>query len=107
MFLSEILPAINTQHTLSALDFLTFMCYHNVKVMNKNFQRERSFMMHKITDLIEPDNGCEGFAEGEEPMVTLILDDGRSVKIPDMTAYKRGWDTGAEISDEDIAEFAK
>ncbi len=64
-------------------------------------------MKHIIKDLIEPDNGCEGFAEGEEPMVTLILDNGRSVKVPDMTAYRRGWDTGAEISDEDIAEFAK
>lgn len=64
-------------------------------------------MKHIIKDLIEPDNGCEGFAEGEEPMVTLILDNGRRVKVPDMTAYRRGWDTGAEISDEDIAEFAK
>lgn len=64
-------------------------------------------MKHIIKDLIEPDNGCEGFAEGEEPMVTLILDNGRSVKVADMTAYRRGWDTGAEISDEDIAEFAK
>lgn len=64
-------------------------------------------MKHIIKDLIEPDNGCEGFAEGEEPMVILILDNGRSVKVPDMAAYRRGWDTGAEISDEDIAEFSK
>ena len=64
-------------------------------------------MNYRIIDLIEPDNGCEGFAEGEEPMVTLVLDDGRSVKVPDMTAYKHGWDTGRHITDEEIAEFAK
>ena len=64
-------------------------------------------MRYKITDLTEPDNGCEGFAEGEEPMVTLELEDGRKIKVPDVTAYKNGWDTGAEISDEDIERYAR
>lgn len=61
--------------------------------------------MAVITDIIEPDHGCEGYAEGEEPTVTLILDDGRRLTVPDRLAYKNGWDIGAEISDEDIAEF--
>ena len=64
-------------------------------------------MLHKISDLTEPDNGCEGFADGEEPLVTLTLDDGRIIKVPDITAYKHGWDIGADISDEDIAEYSK
>ena len=64
-------------------------------------------MTHKITDLIEPDNGCEGFAEGEEPKVTLILDDGRRVRVYDRLAYEKGWDTGAFISDEDIAKHGE
>ena len=58
-----------------------------------------------ITDLIEPDNGCEGFAEGEEPMVTLILDDGRIIRVPDMTAYRNGWDTGVCVTDEQLAPY--
>ncbi len=63
-------------------------------------------MLHKITDLIEPDNGCEGFMEGEEPAVSLILDDGRTVKVYDKLAYEKGWDTGCEISDEDIEKYS-
>ena len=31
-------------------------------------------MLRKIVDLIEPDNGCEGFMPGEEPLVTLTLE---------------------------------
>lgn len=64
-------------------------------------------MLHIITDLTEPDNGCEGFLPGEEPMVTLTLDDGRIIKVPDMLAYKMDWDTGKTISDEDIEKYAK
>lgn len=60
-------------------------------------------MMHRIVDLIEPDNGCEGFMPGEEPMVTLILDDGRTVRVYDRKAYEKGWNVGYEISDEDIS----
>lgn len=40
---------------------------------------------------------------GEEPMVTLILDDGRTVRVYDMKAYEKGWNVGYEISDEDIS----
>ena len=57
-------------------------------------------MQHKIISLIEPDNGCEGFLPGEEPMVTLTLDDGRrcSFNKPTFTvnafntiSLKHGW----------------
>lgn len=64
-------------------------------------------MLRKIVDLIEPDNGCEGFMPGEEPLVTLTLDDGREVRIPDMLAYKMNWDIGQSISDEDIEKYAR
>lgn len=64
-------------------------------------------MKYLITDLEEPDNGCEGFMPGEEPMVTLTLksEDGTlsKVKIPDVTAYRKGWDTGKEITDEELS----
>ncbi len=68
-------------------------------------------MKYKITDLIEPDNGCEGFMPGEEPMVTLILlsDTGeeRTVQLPDMLAYRLKWDVGTEIREQDITEYCK
>ncbi|MBQ7186714.1 MAG: hypothetical protein IJR91_03680 [Ruminococcus sp.] len=64
-------------------------------------------MNYKIVDLTEPDNGCEGYLPGEEPMVTLALEDGRRISVPDMLAYKMGWDVGSFISSEDIQKFAK
>ena len=64
-------------------------------------------MLRKIVDLIEPDNGCEGFMPGEEPLVTLTLDDGREVRIPDMLAYKMNCDIGQSISDEDIEKYSR
>ena len=64
-------------------------------------------MMLRIVDLIEPDNGCEGYLPGEEPMATLILEDGRSVRVPDMLAYKMGWDAGGTVSSEDIQKFTE
>lgn len=66
-------------------------------------------MNYTITDLIEPDNGCEGFMPGEEPMVTLILtsEDGavKKVKLPDILAYRLKWDTGVTVSDDDIGKY--
>ena len=59
-----------------------------------------------IIDLEEPDNGCEGFMPGEEPMVTLTLkdEDGNVSKgrVPDIEAYRLGWDTGSEINSEEL-----
>ncbi len=68
-------------------------------------------MMYRIIDLIEPDNGCEGFMPGEEPMVTLILssDSGaeRKVQLADMLAYRLKWDIGVTVSEEDIEKYCK
>ncbi|MBR5089898.1 MAG: hypothetical protein IK093_10770 [Ruminiclostridium sp.] len=68
-------------------------------------------MMYRIIDLIEPDNGCEGFMPGEEPMVTLILssDSGaeRKVQLADMLAYRLKWDIGVKVSEEDIEKYCK
>ena len=68
-------------------------------------------MSYRIIDLIEPDNGCEGFMPGEEPMVTLILssDSGeeRTVKLPDMLAYRLKWNVGTALSDEDVEKYCK
>ncbi len=68
-------------------------------------------MTYKIIDLIEPDNGCEGFMPGEEPMVSLILtsDRGteRKVQLPDILAYQLKWDIGAIITEEDIEKYCK
>lgn len=63
-------------------------------------------MLRKIIDLTEPDNGCEGFMAGEEPAVTLTLDDGRMIKVYDKLAYENGFDIGKEISDEDIEKYS-
>ena len=63
-------------------------------------------MTYRITDLIEPDNGCEGFMPGEEPMVTLILtsENGaeRKVQLADILAYQLKWDIGTTVADEEI-----
>ena len=64
-------------------------------------------MLRKIIDLDEPDNGCEGFLPGEEPLVTLTLDDGRKVRLPDTLAYKMNRDIGQSISDEDIDNYSQ
>ena len=63
-------------------------------------------MKHRIIDLYEPDNGCEGFMPGEEPEVTLILEDGRKIKVYDRLAYEMDWDVGKEISDEEIEKYS-
>ncbi len=68
-------------------------------------------MTYRIIDLIEPDNGCEGFMPGEEPMVTLTLssDSGeeRKVQIPDMLAYRLKWDIGVTVSGADVEKYCK
>ena len=64
-----------------------------------------------MTDLIEPDNGCEGFMPGEEPMVTLILSDEnrneRKVQLSDMLAYQLKWDIGTTVTSEDVGKYCK
>lgn len=68
-------------------------------------------MIYTITDLTEPDNGCEGFMPGEEPMATLKLRSGdgteKIVKLPDILAYRLKWDTGVTVTDEDIEKYCE
>lgn len=68
-------------------------------------------MNYKITYLIEPDNGCEGFMPGEELMVTLILSDEngneRKAQLPDMLAYKLKWNVGTTVTSEDVEKYCK
>ena len=68
-------------------------------------------MNYRITDLIEPDTGCEGFMPGEEPMVTLILSDesgnDRKVQLPDMLAYKLKWDIGTTVTSDEVEKYCK
>lgn len=68
-------------------------------------------MTYRIIDLIEPDNGCEGFMPGEEPMVTLILADEngaeKKVRLPDVLAYELKWDAGATLSGADVEKYCK
>ena len=68
---------------------------------------DRVYAAHTITDLEEPDHGCEGFLPGEEPMVTLTLDDGRRIKVSDRLAYEKNWDVGREISGRDIMVYER
>lgn len=66
-------------------------------------------MKYIIIDLEEPDNGCEGFMPGEEPMVTLTLKDESGnvskVRVPDAEVYRLGWDTGSEINSEELNKY--
>ncbi len=66
-------------------------------------------MDYRIIDLIEPDNGCEGFMPGEEPMVTLTLadenGDERKVQLPDMLAYQLRWDVGTTVTNEEVEKY--
>ena len=68
-------------------------------------------MIYTITDLTEPDNGCEGFMPGEEPMATLKLRSGdgteKIVKLPDILAYRLKWDMGVTVTDEDIEKYCE
>lgn len=66
--------------------------------------------MYKITDIIEDDHGCEGFMPGEEPMVTLVLEnesgDKKFLRIYDKKAYEMGLDIGTTLSDEFICKLS-
>ena len=68
-------------------------------------------MNYRIIDHIEPDNGCEGFMPGEEPMVTLILSDEsgneRKVQLPDMLAYRLRWDVDTTVTSDEVERYCK
>ena len=58
--------------------------------------------MYKVIDIIEPDFGCEGLPEGQEPCCDVILKnengDVKTVSIPDAELYRKDILPGGEVS---------
>lgn len=63
-------------------------------------------MKYKVIELIEEDHGCEGIPEGQERMVTLVLEnaDGvrRQLRMEDRRAYELGIDEGSFIEYKEV-----
>ncbi|MBQ8133078.1 MAG: hypothetical protein IJ192_01495 [Clostridia bacterium] len=57
--------------------------------------------MYKVIEIIEPDFGCEGLPDGEEPMCEVILeaDSGKciTVTVPDKELYEKNITEGCYI----------
>lgn len=57
--------------------------------------------MYRVKDIIEPDFGCEGLPEGEEPCCEVLLEDGNGkevcVKVPDAELYRKRITAGCEV----------
>ncbi len=58
--------------------------------------------MYKVIEIIEPDFGCEGLPDGEEPMCEVILeaDSGKriTVTVPDKELYEKSITEGCYIN---------
>lgn len=58
--------------------------------------------MYKVTEIIEPDFGCEGLPDGAEPMCEVILENNsgekNSVMIPDRVLYEKNITEGMMVS---------
>ncbi len=50
-----------------------------------------------IERILEDDFGCEGRPEGQEPMVTVVLSDGRNVRMADALCYERALNEGDKV----------
>lgn len=63
-------------------------------------------MKYKVVEIIEDDHGCEGIPEGEERMVTLVLENSqgerRQLRMPDRRAYELGIDEGSVIEHQEV-----
>ena len=59
--------------------------------------------MFIVKEIIEPDFGCEGLPDGQEPMCSVILSDGNgselTVEVPDRELYAK------EITEGTIVEY--
>lgn len=58
--------------------------------------------MYKVTDIIEPDFGCEGLPDGEEYCVDVVLTDTEThknitLKVPDAELYKKEINIGSFV----------
>ncbi len=58
--------------------------------------------MYRVIDIIEPDFGCEGIPEGEEPCCEVLLEDengGRlTVKAADAELYRKCITVGCRVT---------
>lgn len=58
-------------------------------------------MKYQVIEIIEPDFGCEGLPDGEEPCCEVILEDENknriTLQIPDKELYQKNIDVGSEI----------
>ncbi len=56
---------------------------------------------YTIIDIAEPDFGCEGVPDGQEPLCTVLLQgehgEKRSVQIADALLYARNLDVGSTL----------
>ncbi len=63
-------------------------------------------MKYTITEIIEPDFGCEGLPEGGERMDTVLLlsEDGtrHTAAVSDELLYRLGLDVGSECTAEQL-----
>lgn len=57
--------------------------------------------MYKVLEIIEPDFGCEGLPDGQEPVCTVILEsdngEGLTVLVPDMELYEKNITEGCLV----------
>lgn len=58
-------------------------------------------MLYTILEIYEPDFGCEGVPDGQEPLCTVVLQSEtstqRTVKIADAFLYAHGLDVGSKV----------
>lgn len=58
--------------------------------------------MFVVKEIIEPDFGCEGLPDGQEPMCSVILsaDDGteKIIEVPDRELYQKEITEGSGVS---------
>ncbi len=56
--------------------------------------------MYIVKDIIEPDFGCEGLPDGQEPCCEVLLEDDRgvsSVRMPDRELYEKDINAGDRV----------
>ncbi len=58
--------------------------------------------MYKVIDIIEPDFGCEGVPEGQEPCCEVVLKNEsgeiKNVSVPDAELYRKDILPGSVVS---------
>lgn len=59
-------------------------------------------MMYQVIEIIEPDFGCEGIPDGEEPMCDVVLEsedkERLHIQIPDAELYRKNICEGTMVT---------